>query len=136
MKITICGSMAFVKEMVEAEKALSEAGHEVYMPEAVEEYLNGMEKAVGSEAAERKIKNDFIRKHYEEIEKAEAILVLNYEKKGIPNYIGGNSFLEIGFAYILHKKIYLLNPIPAIDFFDSEIEAMQPTILNGDLSAI
>ena len=65
---------------------------------------------------------------------SDAILVLNYDKKGIKNYIGGNTLMEIGFAHILNKKIFLLNPIPDIDFYKSEIEATKPIILNGNLS--
>lgn len=69
------------------------------------------------------------------IEKSDAILVINYAKKGITNYIGGNTFLEIGLAFWLGKKIYLLNPIPDMDYM-TEMYAMQPTVLNGDLTKI
>jgi len=62
--------------------------------------------------------------------------VLNYDRKGINNYIGGNTLIEIGYAHILHKKIFLLNPIPEIEFYKSEIEAVRPVILNGDISKI
>ena len=51
-------------------------------------------------------------------------------------YIGGNTFLELGFAYVLNKKIFLYNPIPDIHFFDTEIKAMKPTIINGDLNNV
>ncbi len=62
-------------------------------------------------------------------------LAVNIDKKGIKNYIGGNTFLEMGFAHVLDKKIFLLNEIPDISYKD-EIKAMQPIILNGDLSKI
>ena len=39
---------------------------------------------------------------------ADAVLVLNYDKKGIKNYIGGNTLMEIGFAHVLNQKIFLL----------------------------
>jgi len=61
---------------------------------------------------------------------------LNYDKRGIKNYIGGNTLMEIGFAHVLNKKIFLLNPIPEIPFYKSEIEAVRPVILNGDLSKV
>jgi len=67
---------------------------------------------------------------------ADAVVVLNLDKHGIANYIGGNTFLEIGFAHVLNQKIFLLNPIPDIQFYKTEIEAMKPVILNGDLSLI
>lgn len=90
----------------------------------------------GTEGARLKKTYDLIRKHYEKIKEADAILILNYEKKGVRNYVGGNSFLEMGFAYILKKKIFLFNPIPKMEFYFEEIKAMEPIILNGDLSKI
>jgi len=41
----------------------------------------------------------------------------------------------MSFAYILKKKIYLLNPIPDMIYTD-EIIAMHPIVLNGDLTKI
>ena len=67
---------------------------------------------------------------------ADAVFVLNLDKNGIPNYIGGNTFLEIGFAYVLGQKIFLFNPIPDIPLYKTEIEAMKPIILNKDLSLV
>lgn len=137
MKITICGSMSFAKEMLEIQKVLGERGHNCYLPEQVLEYANNkVEKVGGSEGAKRKIEHDLIRKHHKLIDDSDAILVLNYKKGDVANYIGGNAFLEMGFAYILDKKIYLLNKIPEISMIKQEIEAMQPIILNGDLSKV
>ena len=67
---------------------------------------------------------------------ADAILVLNLDKKGIQNYIGGNTLMEIGFAHVLNQKIFLYNPIPNIDLYKTEIEAMKPIIINKDLNKI
>jgi hypothetical protein len=137
MNITICGSMVFAKEMLEVKGRLERNGHTCFVPDGIFDYLNGkVEKIGGSEGTKRKIANDLIRKHYNFIEKSEAVLVVNYEKNGIKNYIGGNSFLEIGFAYILGKKIFLLNEIPEIDLIKQEIDAIQPTVIHGNLDMI
>ncbi len=61
---------------------------------------------------------------------------MNYGRKNIENYIGGNTFMEIGFAHVLDKRIFLMNPIPDIMFYKSEIEAVKPTVINSDLSLI
>jgi nucleoside 2-deoxyribosyltransferase len=82
-----------------------------------------------------KIEHDFIREHFRKIEQADAILVLNYKKKDIEGYIGGNTFLEMGHAFGLGKKIYLLYPVPAMDY-NVEMHAMQPIILDGDLTKL
>jgi hypothetical protein len=42
----------------------------------------------------------------------------------------------MGFAHVMHQKIFLLNPIPKMPFYETEIIAMRPTILNGDISSI
>lgn len=60
---------------------------------------------------------------------------MNISKNGIENYIGGNTLMELGFAHVMNKKIYLLNPIPEMSYTD-EIIAVQPAIINGDLSVL
>ena len=82
-----------------------------------------------------KIEYDFIREHFKKVEASDVILILNYSKKGIEGYIGGNTFLEMGYAFGLGKKVYLLNPIPQMDYY-TEMVAIQPTILNGNLNLI
>ncbi len=130
--------MAFAKQMQEYTEKLQKLGHEVHIPHGVEDYAKGkLTDGMGdSEAAKRKIEHDLIRRHYDLIKKSDAVLVLNYDKNGIQHYIGGNSFLELGFAHILGKKIYLINPVPDIKLIRSEIDAMQPVVLNGDVSKI
>ena len=66
---------------------------------------------------------------------SDAILVLNFDKKGIVNYIGGNTLMEIGFAHVNDKKVFLLNEVPEVSYTD-EILAMYDVILNGDLTKI
>jgi predicted RNA-binding protein with PUA domain len=136
MKIIICGSMSASKEMVQSEKKLTELGHEVVLPEFTYEYAQ-MEtlSKMHTESARNKVEYDLIRGYFDKIKSGDAILIVNVERKNIPGYIGGNSFLEMGFAHILNKPIYLLNQIPEIGYRD-EIEAMNPIVLNGILENI
>jgi hypothetical protein len=67
---------------------------------------------------------------------SDAILVANYTKKEIENYIGANTFLEIGYAHHLGKKIYFLNPTPNQPYIREELESIEPVILNRDLGVI
>ncbi len=143
MRITICGSIEFAFEIKEIAERLLEIGHEVEIPMTAKKILDGeltmdefkKEKETSEDASFRKIQYDVIKRYFEIIKNSDAILVLNLDKNGIKNYIGGNTFLEIGFAYVLGKKIFLLNPIPEMGYKD-EIMAMQPIILNGDLNKI
>lgn len=136
MKIVICGSMTFVKEMIEIEKKLIELGHEVILPKFSENYSKlESENEIHNESVKNKIDYDLIRDYFEEIKKSDVILVINKTRKDIDNYIGGNTLIEMAFAHVLHKNVYLFNPIPKMSYTD-EIIAIQPIILNGDLSKI
>lgn len=136
MKIIICGSMSASKEMVEAEKQLLALGHEVVLPEFTHDYaaMATIDKA-HTESARNKVQYDLIRIHFDKIKAGDAILVVNVERHGVVGYIGGNSFLEMGFAFVLDKPIYLLNQLPECSYRD-ELEAMRPFILAGDISRI
>ena len=41
----------------------------------------------------------------------------------------------MGHAFGLGKKIFVLYPLPVMDY-ESEMHAMQPVVLNGDLKII
>ena len=128
--------MAFAQKMIDIKKQLEKAGHTVYISEFAELFLGKTEKEKIVLNRKNVLENNAIREHWEKIKESDAILVLNYERKGIPGYVGGNTFLEIGFAYILNKTIYLLYPAPNISFYKAEIEGMTPVVLNGDLAKI
>lgn len=142
MKIVICGSMVFAKNMLDIKTQLEVKGIKTVIPFGTKKYLSGKLKKMSSkqgtiEGAKRKIKYNLIKRYCNEIKKSDAILVINKEKNGIKNYIGGNSFLEMGYAYILNKKIYVLNKLPKdLLIIYQELVAMKPIILNGDLNAI
>ncbi|MBI4895884.1 MAG: hypothetical protein HY831_05315 [Candidatus Aenigmarchaeota archaeon] len=143
MKITICASIDFTHEIGKINDFLKEKGHDVNIPQTAEKILSGKltweeyrkEKQSSERTVDRKVNDNVIKIHYEKIKQSDAIFVVNIDKKGIQNYIGGNTFLEIGFAYVLNKKIFLLNDIPEM-FYTDEIKAMKPIILNGDLEKI
>ena len=136
MIITICASMQFHQEMLEAKKLLESRGFTVYIPSgAYDKTKNEFYAGSEEEKITFKIEHDLIHEHFHEIDKAAVILVLNYEKKSIPGYVGGNTFLEMGYAFGLEKKIYLLYPVPDMDY-KVEMHAMKPLVLDGDLSKL
>ena len=135
-KIIICGSISASQEIVTAQRELEERGFEVEIPHGVKKFIaNNFEHVPVEERHEDKKKYDLIRKYYEEMKMYDNVLIVNPEKKGIQGYIGGNTFLEMGFAHVLNKKLYVLNPLPDISYL-SELEAMDPVVLNGNLSLI
>ncbi|HBA36533.1 TPA: hypothetical protein DCZ15_01510 [Candidatus Falkowbacteria bacterium] len=153
MKITICGSIAFYQEMEQLKDSLEAKGHEVFVPllsnEAPAEMGGGkkiyfdkyIEDNGGMDAFPPDhelwgLKEKAIRDHYDKIEWCDAILVSNHEKKGIAGYIGGNTLIEIGVAFFLKKKIYILNPVSSELSYKQEIYGMKPILLNGDINLI
>lgn len=141
MKITICGSSAFRQQMIDYKEKLEKMGHEVivhphyvqFVKEGRRDILDRMEKG---EHAQVKKENDYIRWYHNAIKESDAVLILNFEKNGIKNYIGGNTLMEIGFAHVNNKKVFLLNDIPENISYVDEIKAMADISLNGDLSKI
>lgn len=139
MKITLCGSIQFIEQMKEAKTILEAQGHEVLLPTSAEtgqtkEWWNALRIENPTEFL--KIKADRMMGHFQKIESSDAILVMNYDKSGIENYIGGNTLMEMGFAFHLGKKIFLLNSIPEKLSYEEEVFGMNPLVLGGDLSLI
>jgi hypothetical protein len=152
MKITVCGSIAFYGEMEKLQEALEVKGHEVRIPLLSNEspamggdrktyfgkYIedNGGIDAFPVGHALWDMKESAIKDHYEKIEWGDAILVANYEKRGLHGYVGGNTLIEMGLAFFLKKPIYLLNPVTSELSYKQEILGMKPVLLNGDLNLI
>jgi hypothetical protein len=141
MKIYVLGSSTFMKEMVEAKNELVGLGLDGWIHPDYEAFVRGEKKEIldrvaqGEHAAVKR-ENNYLRVHYQHICESDAILIVNLEKKGIENYIGGNALMEMGQAYVNHKMIFLLNGIPTELPYAAEIEAMDPICLNGDLKKI
>ena len=135
MKICICCSLAFTDEVKEIANRLHELGHEVLLPNGV--IIDAVYKAdFDSVKAKRGNGYDFIREHFKKIEESDAMLVCNFTKNGIDNYIGANTFLEMGFAYYIKKPIYALSPLPDYKYINDELLNFDVKVINGDLSEI
>lgn len=130
--------MQFYQEMRAIKDGLEVLGHEVLVPMEVENNtvpIEALPQTTDADKISAKIEYDFIREHFFKIQVSEAILVLNYEKKGVPGYIGGNTFLEMGYAFGFGKKIYLMFPVPKTDY-SVEMYSMQPIVIDGDITKI
>ena len=127
---------------------LEALGHSVVAPD-VEFEMKGDDTSVGAYFARNggidafppdhdvwKKKGKAINKHFRKIDASDCVLITNYEKKGIDNYTGGNTFLEMGYAYGTGKKIFILHQLPKESPYIEEILGMQPIVLEGDISKI
>lgn len=136
--IALCASMKFAQEFINMKSELRKLGITAYIPGEFDD-RDILEKKIENFSVEEEIKekqdNDYTRKHFRVIDQSDAILVLNYVKNGIKGYIGGNSFLEMGHAFANNKPIFLLQDIPEMSY-TSEIGAMNPIVINNNLSKI
>ncbi len=132
MKIVVCGSMKLANEMKEAKATLEAMGHEVVLPPDTDHCIANPDL---NEEVEYCIEHDVIRDHFKLIADADAVLTLNYTRKGISGYVGSNTLMDMGIAHYLNKKVFLLFPIPDLDCA-TELRIMQPVILDGDITKI
>ncbi len=144
MKITICSSAFFAKESYKIKRKLEEKNHEVFLyPKEIK--VNGKTVTIEKYYEMRKIsltkdllkiKRLLIEDHIKRIENSDAILVLNFDKDGKSGYIGGNTFLEMGIAYYLGKKIFVWKkPSENLPCFE-EIMALNPVAIEENLEKI
>ncbi len=137
--------------MEDARNELVKLGHEVKIPElALEapEQFGGEKKVYFGKFIEENggidafpagheiwnLKEDAIRDHFEKIDWCDAILVINEEKRRVAGYVGGNTLIEIGVAFYLHKGIYILNDVSAELSYKQEILGMKPVMLDGNVN--
>ena len=116
--------MSFLEKFKEAKEILEQQGHKVIVPE----------KDPMPDPIPPSVKRKAMEKFNENLKESDAILVMNYTKGDKENHIGANSLMEIGMAFILQKKIFVLNPFP--EFCRDELEAIGAQLLNGDLNKI
>ncbi len=147
MRVTICGSIAFINEMVEAKQKLEEMGHEVAIPPvtapgpdgkpipALDYYNHKKALMEDGSAWIWKDHSQRIVDHFEKVKWSDAILVLNHDKNGIEGYVGANTLMEMGLAFHLKKPIFLLNKIPKMSYTE-EIFGMKPIVISGDFNKI
>lgn len=136
MKVAICGSMTFSPEMVEVSKRLKELGHVATLPDFTEHYATLESRdSMHVESAHNKVEHDLIRGYFDVIKQHDAVLVYNHSKNCVENYVGGNTLIEMAFAHVLRKPIFMYNPIPNMNYRD-EMKAMEPIVLNGDLTKL
>ena len=135
MKIFVCTSRHLYVKASQIIERLEKMGHVITLPNNFDDFgkENRMKAENPSEYPDWKA--SMFRKQAEKVANNDAVLVLNFEKEGKPNYIGGATFLEIFKAWELGKKLFLYNPIPE-NILKDELTGMNPLIINGDLTLV
>lgn len=133
MKILIICSKAFYDKLNGFKLELEKLGHEVFMPNCWD--CPETEAKFRGTPEHAKFKAKMFKKSEETIKQMDAVLVLNYDKNGQKNYIGGATFLEVYDAFRLGKKIYFINDLPE-GMLKDELIGFSPIVLNGDITKI
>jgi len=135
MKIFIACSKYFYNRVMPIKLALEIMGHEVTLPNCFDNPFEEEQVKEMGLVEHASWKCEMMKRHEFSLRCVDAILVLNFRKKGIPNYIGGATFMEVIKAWELEKKIYFWNPLPNCSFTD-ELRGMCPIVINKDLRVV
>ncbi len=135
--ITICSSCNFYRQANDVKEQLEKLGVEVIVPRLAEEmkakndYEVSHYKTWFADPGDYGKKAELMHDHFEEVKKADAVLVLNYEKHGKQNYIGPNVLMEMALAFDARKPIFIINEMPENTPFEEELRGMMPIILHS-----
>lgn len=138
--IVICSSASFYENLFPIEKSLKKLGYKVILPKIAYKMKRLKNFDVDSIKTWYKNPNDYhkkralINEHFRKIIKGDAILVTNFDKKGIRGYIGGNTLMEITIAYHYKKPIFILNEIEKNSLIKEEVFGVNSVFIKGDLS--
>jgi hypothetical protein len=135
MKIFVCCSKAFYGQVADIKTQLEAAGHVITLPNSYDNPGREDEMKWVGVQEHAKWKASMLRLQKQKVEANDAILVLNFEKAGQADYIGGATFLEMYMAFELGKTIFLYNGIPAGVMRD-EISCFEPIVIHHNLSLV
>jgi hypothetical protein len=130
-RLVISGSMAFYGYMYRLQDELAEEGVESLLPEAQDDLAELLPSAQ-FEALKREMSFAHIRRVKNP--RTYGILVANFEKHSLPNYIGPSTFAEVAIAASQGKKIFILNEFPQV--YAEELSLWGAIALRGRLDLL
>jgi hypothetical protein len=123
--------MAFYAEMLHVRRELDTHGVASVIPDAEDASHAAMSaeiyaafKNAASEAHVRRIRYP----------RTTGILVLNFLRHGIRDYIGPSTFAEIAVAHAAQKRIYILNGLPTM--YAEQLRSWRVRCLGGELEPL
>ena len=96
----------------------------------------GSEAQVPNYTDNNHTKRQLIDEHLAKLKDCDALLVTNYLDDSGYGYIGASGFIEVGWAFALGKKIFILNPVNPESPYAEDLDAVVDAVLNGDLQAL
>lgn len=121
-RVVVCGPKVNDELIACVGAALADHGIDVLLP--------------GSHLEEATTRREESRRHLDRIrhEATTAVLAVNPDRAGEPDYIGPHTFAEIGVAFAYERRTFLLHNMPAR--FAEELAAWNVECLNGDLTGL
>ena len=135
MKILIICSKQFYSKIPSIKEQLEKKGHTISLPNSYDNPNAENEYKLKGEKDHIEFKQKMFKLSRDVIITQDAVLVLNFEKNGVKNYLGGATFLEMYEAFMNNKKIFLYNDIPE-GILKDEICGFAPIVIHGDLSLV
>ena len=135
MKILIICSKRFYGNIPNIKDKLEQKNIQVFLPNCYDDPKTEERMWNLGREKHQEFKAQMYKQSEETIKNMDAVLVLNFNKNGQENYIGGATFLEIYDAFRMGKKIYFINDIPN-NMLKDELIGFNPTIINDDLVKI
>lgn len=139
--IVLCSSAAFYKHVNALAEQLEDMGYRAVAPLTARSMKKTGDYGLKTvktwlENPEHFSKKQFLAtEHFKEIARSDAVLIVNDDKPGQPNYIGPNATMEWGVAYYLGKPVFILNGVTKESNFYEEIYGLA-TVIDGDLAKI
>lgn len=113
--------------MLDAKRYIeNNSGHTVILPEL--QRYQYIRDELGDDETFTKIKNKLTKDNLKNVERCDVLFIINLTHRGIKNYIGGNSFMEMVVAFYLGKPIFILNSIPDGMTYTEEMKAFYPIV--------
>jgi hypothetical protein len=130
-RLVICGSMTFYGYMIRTRDELTAYGVQTVLPEPENHLAESL-----SDHHFEDVRRDLAFAHVRKIRNPRTfgILVSNFEKHGLSNYIGPSTFAEIAIAAAHGKRIFLLNEFPPV--YAEELEMWRAVPLRGRLNVL
>ena len=133
MKIFIICDKDFAYKIPTIKSELEKNSHIVLIPNYYNP--NSIENIFKTKKQETDRKIEIKNENYNKILESDAVLVLNYTKFGLENYIGGDCYSSTLFASQNGKIVYLINSLPN-NLSNRTINSLEPIILNGNLNSL
>ncbi len=140
--ITICASASFYQHVGQVQDELKAMGYDVLVPQMATTMRGSGDYDVAKVKTWYLNPKDYVTKkklmddHFDKIKQADAVLVVNDEKRGIKGYIGSNVLMEITAAYLHGKQVYILNDVLPDAHAYEEIKGIGARMLGGQIANI